>query len=211
MAFEKTCPVCGRSSAETEFIGFFCTDDYLAEKKLKLPSKIEIKVCKRCGLVSLNEKEWKNSVTDMLSAIALKLKEKGVDKIEIVDVRQNEMDIEIYVGSSKLSRTIPLFERRTLCDVHTKMARGYYEAIIQLRGDMAKIERVAKQLVSELNEKTFVTGYGEYKYGVDILAGSNEVTRKILSDLKIKTKVTRKVWGAKRGETIYRVTYLVKL
>jgi NMD protein affecting ribosome stability and mRNA decay len=207
----KICPVCGRSSKDTEFIGFFCTDDYMAQQKLKLPQEVQIKVCKRCDKVSLNEKDWKDSINSLKSGIATGLKGRGIEKVEIIDIGPREVEANFYFGRSSIIRKIPIFEKRTLCDMHTKMARGYYEATIQLRGDTGRIERMVQRILPVLNEITFVTGFNEYKYGADILVGSNEAVRRMLSNLKIKAKVTRKVWGAKRGETIYRITYLIQL
>ena len=207
----KICPVCGRSSKDAEFIGFFCTDDYMTEQKLKLPQEVQVKVCKRCGKVSLNEKDWKESITSLKSGIATALKGRGINEVDIIELGPKEVEADLHFGRSKIRRTVPVLEKRTLCDVHTKMARGYYEATIQLRGDMGRIGKMVQKILPILNEITFVTGFNEYKYGVDILVGSNEAVRKMISNLRIKAKITRKVWGAKRGETIYRITYLVKL
>ncbi len=207
----KICPVCGRSSNKVEFIGFFCIDDYMSEKKLKLPKEIKISVCKRCDKVAVRETEWKESIIQLKDGITSQLKGPGIEEIRILKTGLREIEVEFLFWKSKIKRTVPVLQRRTLCDVHTKMARGYYEATIQLRGDFNRIEKAARHLMELLNKISFVTAFNEFKYGVDIMVGSNEAVRKAVSKLGLKAVVTRKVWGAKAGETIYRVTYLIKL
>ncbi|MEM3431704.1 MAG: hypothetical protein QW783_04150, partial [Candidatus Micrarchaeia archaeon] len=68
---EKICPKCGRSEREVSFHGFICIDDFLAEKKMKIPSKILLQICKYEDKMNArnNPKTWVTSWKEILEQI----------------------------------------------------------------------------------------------------------------------------------------------
>jgi len=226
---EMICPKCGRSSKEVSFHGFICMDDFLAEKKIKFPASITFQICREGDKMAV--KKWVTDWKDIQAQI------KGLVKVSGAEVRCSDVDLGrqtatidvIFDGDEKnrLTKVIPLDVRNTLCDVHTKAVRGYYESIIQIRPPErwdpadkeekermeAKMKRMADKMISVLqsiNPEMYIKRE-TLKKGYDLYTSSTAATYKAVSELKLKTIVSRKLWTAKKGKELFRSTFLVRV
>ncbi|MEM3455555.1 MAG: NMD3-related protein [Candidatus Micrarchaeia archaeon] len=230
---EKICPKCGRSEREVSFHGFICIDDFLAEKKMKIPSKILLQICKYEDKMNArnNPKTWVTSWKEILEQIENMIRVSGADvKCRDVDINKKIAIVDIiFEGDekNKITKEIPLDVRYTLCDVHTKSVRGYYEAIIQIRPPenwRAETDEEEKEMETKIKRKTNEIIYGlqevqpdiyikkeTLKKGIDLYVSSTASTFKALSMLGIKIIRSKKLWTMKEGKELYRTTFIVRV
>ncbi|MFH1447715.1 MAG: NMD3-related protein [Candidatus Micrarchaeota archaeon] len=208
---DKLCPKCGSLSSQKKFIGVFCVDCHPSRLNLKYPQISDIPLCKSCGRVKARgwtEKNMKNIESFILSKCKGKFSEVRLllePKPQIVFV------IEVDNSSIRISKDIEIRYRECLCPECTRTVSGYYEAIIQLRGDRGTIEKFQNRLLKKLERKTSVPKIEEPKEGIDIYVVSKEKTLEVLSDFGKKFKTSNKLFGVKDGQRVYRTTFCVRL
>jgi len=203
---DKICPDCGASSNEKEFVGLFCVECYAKRARLHLPREIVIRVCKRCGRFGV--RRWSEKISDLEDEVRKLVK----GKFDSIDVKVDESGkrclLTIHFGKAKLEKEIKVKLKKSLCDVCQKIARGYYEAIIQLRGEA--IEK-AGELKRELEAKTFISKEVELKNGIDLYVGSTQAAYEALRNLGLRFRTSKKLWGVKKGKRLFRTTFAVHL
>jgi nonsense-mediated mRNA decay protein 3 len=113
------------------------------------------------------------------------------------------------------------------CDVCSRLAGGYYEAIIQLRGDSRlleegeiaqyteKIQNLLEQIRERGNRLAFIAKTVRLKEGVDFYLGSNKAARQICQKIVEAHAATftqsPKLVGRRDGVDVHRVTYSLRL
>jgi nonsense-mediated mRNA decay protein 3 len=117
--------------------------------------------------------------------------------------------------------------RKETCDVCSRIAGGYYEAIVQIRAQgrlptKKEVERCLK-LADDIMVKAersgdrlaFVSDVMELPEGTDIYIGSTacgrQMARAIVDDMGGTIIESPKLVGAKEGKGLYRVTFAVRL
>lgn len=212
---DMVCPVCGASSREKVFVKFLCQDCWATQQKLKLPEKIVIERCKNCGKVR-TRKAWLQSPKELKEEIAGMCRWKGERAgIGVKELDDRHCRVILRIGDVQIEKDIPVEWRTSLCPDCTKLARGYYEAIIQLRTESGevtpKLERLKDRLVQDLENITFVPKIDERRFGFDIYVGSTNAAYNSLRAAGLKYKSTRKLFTQKAGKNLYRTTFLVKI
>lgn len=200
------CPKCGRSNKKIEFIEAFCQDCYPIN--LEVPRQVEFEQCSRCERIKFRG-EWMPINKRKISEYILS-KCKGDIGSSSYDF-DNQNAIFILKSSAKITRLIPVELKRTICNQCSRISGGYYEGIIQLRGDEKKIEKTATMLIDKLEKVTFLTKAEEKDEGLDIYVGRSKPIVKLVSDLGIKTMITKKLVGRDQGKRLYRTTFLIRL
>ncbi len=201
------CPRCGRTSDKVEFIDAFCIDDY--PLNIKVPDRVELEQCTRCGRMRLRG-EWTPYSDKKVEGLVLS-RCKGDFEGASYDVAYQTASFSVKKGSARVERKIPLDIRRTICPQCSRMSGGYFEGIIQLRGDRAKAERLAETLLRKLEKKTFVTRTEEKDEGLDLYIGSSKAVVALMGELGLKVLITKKLVGREEGKRLYRTTFLIRL
>ncbi|MFH1785081.1 MAG: NMD3-related protein [Candidatus Micrarchaeota archaeon] len=200
------CPKCGRTNNQIEFIEAFCPDCYPI--KIEIPKKIEFETCTRCEKIKFRG-EWvpynKRKLSDYILG-----KCKGDIESSTYDFESQDATF-IMSSSAKVKRSIPLELKKTICQDCSRISGGYYEGIIQLRGDRKKIEKTAIMLISKLENVTFLTKTEEKDEGIDIYIGRSKPIVRLVSDLGITTVITKKLVGRDQGKRLYRTTFLIRM
>lgn len=144
---------------------------------------------------------------DMALSIAHTLKNKvfGVPNVSI----KGDIASVRYEGLPRVL-TVRLKRKESLCDACSQKFSGYYEGIIQVRGRYARDPQFVDLLLKKLEKATFVQKVVELKEGIDIYYGDRAITRSILSAMKLKPKVSNKLYGVKDGQRVYRTTFLIR-
>jgi len=201
------CPKCGRSSSEVEFIDAFCKDDYPI--RIKTPDRMEFEVCTRCERIRL-QGEWtpfgQKKVSDYIVS-----KCRGEFESAEYDVERQTAVFVMKAGGVKIDRFIPLEMKKTICQQCSRISGGYFEGIIQLRGDRAKMRKMADQLIKKLAKTTFIAKEDDKDEGLDIYVGSSKAVLKVVTDLGLKSLITKKLIGRDEGKRLYRTTFRVRL
>ncbi len=209
------CPRCGKTNDKIEFVDAFCVECYLGNIKIKVPDSVSFEQCGRCNRIRFrgewipfSEKKIGNFVIDRC---------RGQFKDATYDVYKQIATFTVGDETSKKTTTlqlnIPLELNKTICQQCSQISGGYFEGIIQLRGDKReKLESMADKIIKRLEGKTFVSKIDEKDEGLDIYVGKSKVVVKLMSDLGMKkVLMTKKLVGREQGTRLYRTTFLVRL
>ncbi|MDE1855890.1 MAG: hypothetical protein KGH49_01495 [Candidatus Micrarchaeota archaeon] len=208
----RHCPTCNRTSDEAHFYGDFC--EFCALEKIgnKLPTEVKVTVCKRCGRINVagdfTEKDdaaIEQVLRSHFKAFDLKLISQ-IDSAAIVSLSRYEDNIE------GLRREVALKYVKVMCPRCNRQSAGYYEAVIQLRGNNQRVSRMMHKI-----EEVFF-GAGEFiarveraNNGCDIYVSSKKLASAFMSERKLKPVMSYQLAGLKRGKKLYRNTYALHL
>jgi len=201
------CPKCGKTSDEVSFIGPFCTECYPV--KIRCPKEIILKKCKRCNKIRLRG-EWIKPEESEIGRYVIS-KCRGDFKEGNYSGGKAEFIIEKEGQRITVEKPIDVKYEIVTCSDCSRIAGGYFEAIIQLRGDLKKVEKFAERIVKRLQKKTFISKFTEKKEGIDINIGSTKEVILLFSEWGVKAKITRKLVGRKEGRRLYRTSFSVRL
>ncbi len=202
------CPKCGIDSSQSNFIGAFCEKCY--ELKVSKPKFLKVRICKRCHKY-WNGKEWSMYNQKKIEEnIASKFK----GNFEKVDYYLESGTAVIYFNvEGKIYMAHRSFfpeTEETICPECSKQSGGYFEAILQLRGDKIRVESASKKLSKELSRKTFVGKVEEKKEGIDLYIGSTKKVIEVIKDFKYTYKISRKLFTQKQGKRLFRTTFVIR-
>ena len=205
---DNICPRCGAPSSKRKFVGSFCAECYSERIRLEAPSALSIPKCKLCKRVKL--KGWTEPGEKNIGDFVLS-KVRGKYSSAKVDFGTESPGITFLVNENgsfiELHRGFSLEFTGATCPDCSRKTGGYYEAIIQLRGEPKRIEKIAQKLEKRLDfSKT-----EELKEGLDLYAISKEKTHIALSALRLPFTTSNKLFGLREGKRIYRTTFCVRL
>lgn len=117
--------------------------------------------------------------------------------------------------------------RKETCDVCSRIAGGYYEAIIQVRADgrlpskkeLARCLKIADDVMARAEKAgdrlAFVSDVMELPEGTDVYVGSTasarQIARAVVNEMGGTIIESPKLVGEREGKGLYRVTFAVRL
>lgn len=205
---ERICPSCGIADSRITFVGERCLECFFEGKRSGFAGKIPLEACVKCGRIRRG-KEWKESHPSLLAAIAEKLM-KGIPGHYNVEAQQWEGIWEEGGDSVPFTHPLPLDVKKAMCPQCNRAASGYFEGIIQLRGDPAKVQKWADKLSKQISKITFIPKMEDMHGGVDIYVGEKKEIPEILMHHGMKAVRTEKLSGEKNGKRLYRSTFLIR-
>lgn len=216
---QKTCPRCGKSSSDVAFIAAFCKDCYLQRQPLYELPELELDRCVKCGRMRLkgfwrDEKQLPDYLREkiksnhVIKSIAAKLHVDPDSKLAHADVR---ITVQAEGQTVALDDRLDFRFIKTQCPDCALMSGGYHEAIIQLRGNPERVERLLPKLLRRLEARTFISKVVEHKEGPDIQVGKKRPALEVLSQLKLEFETSNKLVGEHQNKRVYRTTACVRL
>ncbi|HEV8290100.1 MAG TPA: NMD3-related protein [Candidatus Norongarragalinales archaeon] len=216
----KICPRCGHDSSDRRFIGSFCEKCFQETQIIaEVPKALEIDLCKTCGRVKLKN-EW-TTFTGKSIAIWLDEKIKHQFKVEkkFIKVAQHPKELECDIDYTYIVHGVPIDWKagtriplhRTYCPDDMKMAGGYYEAIVQLRGDPKDVAKEERELARHLHSYTYIAKTEHKKEGPDIYIGNKTMLQRFFEDNHVRFEASRRLMGQKQGKRLFLTTYLIRL
>ncbi|MFH0818151.1 MAG: NMD3-related protein [Candidatus Micrarchaeota archaeon] len=209
---DKVCPGCGEISSRKKFAGDFCIDCYSSRIPLKVPRVVSIVECRFCGRIK-DGKEWVPDNQKNVERLVLS-ETKGKFSNARVDLGQTPKITFVFeIGDSfvEIVRNFELKRGGAMCANCSRKTSGYFEAIIQLRGESDKIAKAQDRIGKKLEKTTVVSKVDELKEGVDLYVGSKKATALVLSDLGFHFTTSNKLFGVRDGQRIYRTTFCVRV
>lgn len=221
---KKFCPSCG---AETKkFYGNVCVKCHLKKTRLlEAPPEIKIDYCK-CGHIKINE-YWKKGTSlkkEITTTVrkSVKLNENAKLKIIIPQLEgKSRIKVKLVasIGSIKEEAGMFIALSRQLCGNCSREKSGYYEVILQIRGEKSRHEKTKNFIikkVQESNDRNAFISKVEYKNeGIDMYIGSKNAANRVINELKkvcdFNIKRSYKIYGMKKGNTLFRSTILLRL
>lgn len=211
----KVCPRCGANSGVKKFIGAFCEDCFAERVQLSLPRSIPISICKTCGRI--RTVKWEPLSRHSLEKLARREIKGKYENVRFIFPDSGEGTASavflVAAGDSfvEIPRQFELLHKKTQCEDCSRASSGYFEAIIQLRGDEKKVERMCGRLSRSLQRSTFINRIEEQKGGVDLYIGSNKETQELIEELGIDAEKSFTIGGVKDGRRVYRTTYCIRV
>ncbi len=218
----KTCPSCGKTDDETEFVGAFCSQCYARRVPVfKLPRNLRLRICPRCTRVLAAGGEWTGFTDDFFKQWILR---KVKSPLEVRSARVSlergkngfhaSLELVFDADGAAVEKSANAFVEvdKSLCDECHKASGGYHEAVIQLRGaNLSKLRSLAKKLAEGIRKTSFVSGCEEKKEGIDFLAGSRAAAMQEVNALGKPFTLSHKLTGMRDGKRVYRATICIRL
>ncbi len=233
--WSKFCPKCGKQT--DEFFDSMCKDCFKQGITLLVPEsrslELSVSVCPHCGgfFKGKEQTSIKPAVeTAVRKAIWKKYgAETPVEIAELsVELAENKRSAHVSIAVKAEISGVEIKEtgeftaalRREICERCSRIAGGYYAAIVQIRAEvriptdeeLAVAENIAH---APLGESDFVSKERMLKEGLDIYVSSAEygrmISRAVVKELGGNFSESKKLYGRKDGRDIYRVTFLVRL
>ena len=204
------CPRCGAPQGSKKFIGPFCIDCY--QFRINVPSAIEVKRCKRCGRILLSGK-WIPYAESKLAAWVVRKFKGEFQKAEFFpETGEAVFHIEEGGARNEIRKQINFDLHDDICPDCNKQSGGYFEAIVQLRGNAERIEKYVRIFEERLAaEDSFISKIIVGKQGPDIYVGSTRAVMVIVKRLGLEHKISTTLAGQKQGKRLYRTTFSIRL
>ena len=211
----KYCPICNRSSDEARFFGEFCEFCTIDMMKKKVPDFIKLYTCRFCGRVKASSGYEEPSKKSIAEAISHQFKlDDCVIQVEDYDLERKRATIALHCLNGELSfeKRIKLKVEHQTCQLCYRKRSGYYEAIVQIRGDNMQVSKALEKLEHYIDRHgAFTAKVERVKHGVDLYASDKLVVNGFFSYYRLKPKKSYELYGLKRGKKIYRNIYALIL
>jgi nonsense-mediated mRNA decay protein 3 len=194
------CPLCGGKSE----VGLFCSECYLKKNlKIELPSVIQIEKCRGCGIYNISGKQIRLDSEEkamlMAGDRALKTNINRLDKAGVLKtgIEQSGGDnifrAKVILSDREVEKTAIIRINSVSCPDCSRMAGGYYEAVLQLRGGFSKkmMEKIITEVEGHKDRYSFVSQIKKVPNGYDIYLGSKRSAEKIVKQYRGKAEIKK--------------------
>lgn len=98
------------------------------------------------------------------------------------------------------------------CQRCYRISSGYYEAVIQLRGDMYRINNLIAKVTKYVQRRGgFIAKIEDVNEGRDVYVSDKLMMNEFFKDYGLKPTRSFRLYGMKRGKKLYRNTYSLHL
>jgi len=144
----------------------------------------------------------------------------------------DHIEVDIIVSGTlddmpvEVSRSVDINLNKKMCDRCSKISGGYFQGIVQVRGDsrslenyeMEKIRRISTDISRRMLESermAFILNIEEIDEGIDIYTGITELARKISKNITEEFggsySESASLIGMEDGQEVYKVSFSVRL
>ncbi len=211
----RYCPTCDRTSDKARFVGEFCEFCVAEKVSRRFPTSARIEYCKRCGrirtsegYVTLNRESLGKALAKILCNSKCKIAVKKYDEASA------EVTVLYPVDSDHVSfdKKISIKMAHQICQDDYRKSSGYYEAVVQLRGEKTRVLAMSKKLRNFAERRgAFVSKTEELDAGIDMYLSDKLMLRTFFLYNRLKPKASYTLFTVKNGRRVYRDTYLLKL
>ena len=209
------CPTCSRSSDDARFMGDFCEFCTAGKLKSKIKDQIDIYRCRRCGDMRVMGRFRHFDLQLLGELINSELRvDDCTAKVKSYHGTMAMVEFACHVDGGRLAfeKPIGIKTKSRMCDRDYKISSGYYEALVQLRGNAMKCEGVAKRLAAYLERRgAFIAKREQLRSGIDMYASDKKLTSGFFADRGFKPQRSFKLSTVRAGRSIYRNVYLLAL
>jgi NMD protein affecting ribosome stability and mRNA decay len=210
----RYCPTCGNSSDRMQFFGNFCEECTRKKFAESLISSIEVYRCKSCGRIKAGG-GFAQPGSDSLAA-AVK-KQLGGYAIKIIGIGEDECSAKVLVsqdtahGTISSEKEIVISYKKVLCERCYRKACNYHEAVVQLRGDMQRAQKMLARITKYFEDRNgFITKVEENDNGMDVYLSSKKLASAFMSRMDLKPVMSYTLVGVRKGKKVYKNTYALR-
>ncbi len=207
------CPTCNRSSADCLFVGEFCEFCIGEKLKRRMPKEIKIFQCRFCKRVKVGNGflEPGNEKRVLGKAIMHEIGgdfEVGVLEFGRRNIAKCKITKKYDEGPVSFEADILIKQFHETCQRCFHISSGYYQGIVQFRGNREKMDRLTAKLSRYLERReSYITKVEEATNGVDVYVSNKEAANNFFQDHDLKPLRSFRLWGMKKGKKVYRNTY----
>lgn len=209
------CPICNKSSAQSRFFGAFCESCMAQKLKREISKHARIYQCRFCERLKIKGTFYdydKNSLGKALN-VAMGLKDA---KVIVEDFKNGWADLNIIFHregeNMDVKAGVSVKVAHETCQKCYRISAGYYQGVIQVRGNRMKMERFVEGLKRYVERRDgFISKIEDQQNGYDIYVSDKSVANSFFVERKIKVEKSFRFYGMKRGVKLYRNTYAVHL
>lgn len=224
---EKFCPKCGKTVEKLFGPRKVCVDCYReAHDFVEIPDEINFDQCSVCGNYKIKN-VWKGFesdeklVFDVLGQYEKEDVEMGASFKRQGEVYNVKVVMEENINGERIRQVkeVQLVPEKKQCRKCSRFHGGYFEAILQIRGDVT--ENIFGEMMEFAGRKTsedrsnFVSNVEEIHGGYDVYVSSMNMLRSILQFLKERLKVeeewSKELVGQKEGQEVYRTVVSARI
>lgn len=227
---KKFCPKCGKDTEELiENLCLDCHRSISGKEKLPLPASVKIYICK-CTKVRMKN-QWKSYPTlkDVIKSAILSESKLKAANISITFPKMNiaerkitiPITAEINNKGKHSTQQVDAILIPQCCPVCSRKSGGYYESVIQLRGDIKEVKKIQDYIEKRIhkeNEKSdaiFITKTENVHNRIDIYLSSLKYAQKLSKHIISKFNIAEHKdsfsdYGIKDGKTLKRTTHLLR-
>ncbi len=228
---------CIKCGSDERTYGNLCEKCLIDDRELvKVPPYVKRIICPECGDYLIGSSSWVRPFDGMQTIVENNLEfdklvsDPSIDFDEFPEgTNEFQIELSVEINIEELFLEIPLsFKLRTkkqVCDVCSRKRGGYFEAIIQIRGDGrdpsdSDMEGISRFLNKSLDEnksdrQAFLTKESKVKGGTDYYMGSSGLSKSQVRDLQSrfggKVTETSRIFGQNDGKDVFRYTYSLRL
>ena len=122
----------------------------------------------------------------------------------VFTIRKDDEELEVR-------RKVDVEMKTTMCQQCSRISGGYYQGLIQLRGDERKVEKMAERFISRLEKRTFIAKAEEKDNGLDLYVGNSKAVVELVAQMRLDALITKKLVGREEGKRLYRTTFLIRI
>ncbi len=200
------CIKCGNDAVA----GNFCKDCFLKSNRLFEISDFTVRRCQDCGAFQDGDldEQIKNAIKTKNRIISFHIKKSESTNRIKVDVACSGY-IQSLKHLVKEEKRILVIIKKTKCKKCIQLSGGYYEAVLQIRGDNQ--ERIIKKLKKVLKNED-ISKTDRLKEGYDVRLIKKSSAPKIVRFLRdyFDVKESYKLVGEKKGKKLYRNYYAIR-
>ena len=224
---EKFCPKCGKTVEKVFGPKNVCVDCYRdMEDLVEIPEEINFVQCSVCGSYRI-QNVWKKFESDekLVFDVLRQYEDEDVKMSASFNKRGEVYDVEVLMEEDKKGRKVRqvaetrLVPEKKQCMKCSKYHGGYFEAILQIRGDVSNdmlgelMDSAAE--VTEEDRNDFISNVEEIHGGFDVYVSSKKMLRSLLEDLKnefrVEEKWSKELVGQEEGEEVYRTVVSARI
>lgn len=214
-ALKAICARCGKSGKP--MAGSLCAECFAQANRLYSIPELVAEKCAVCGKMRLGGiwvdegrlAEWvKHKIKPGYPVERMDVSIRPTHKGAVADL---SLAFNVRGMRVEIEQTVPIKVELNQCLNCSRIAAGYHEAIIQLRGPHEKIESKGNKLIHLIERTSFISSVKHKKEGVDLEVGSRLAAQNALTRLGLPQSATYKLITRKQGKDVYRTTYCVRL
>ncbi len=232
------CPRCGKEAGK--LYGKLCADCLREEVRvMEAPNVLEVSVCPACGAYLVHGRGAGASIEEAVKRElerGLKMVQAGAEllgnDVEMAPVDDYSKRAILHVSADvsglrvEEEHEVEIRLKKSACDSCSRLAGGYYEAVIQIRSSGGKVEKHDRQRCRDIVSGTvsrlypqdrmaFISKTDELREGIDFYIGSKgaakHICKAITDSIGGTIKTSYSLAGKRGGRDVYRVTYAVRL
>ena len=191
-------------------MGNFCEACVVEKLEKKVPTTVTIIQCRWCKRIKEGQIFSRMSNASLQRAVKIALKSPYDVKVTAHTGKQIDATFITEVDGERVSfnRTLDYKITHETCQRCYRISSGYYEALVQLRGNKGRIDNLIAKITKYLQRRGgFIAKIEVAKDGKDVYVSDKLMMNTFFKDYNIKPARSFRLYGEKRGIRLYRNTY----